>query len=181
MKYLNKVFVTVILTTALTSCSGGGSSNTEESYVSGDGSVTFINPSDRIDAPAMAGMTLTGTNYAYTIGQVTVVNVWASWCSPCRSEIPTLIDLSKKYTQVTFLGILTRDMPPAAEAFARRFAIPYPTLIDDSILLGFRDSLPANAIPSTAVIDKNGKVAGRILGEVTVASLSKLIERVSSE
>ena len=181
MKYLNKVFVIVILTAALTSCSGGGSSNTEESYVSGDGSVTFINPSDRINAPAMAGMTLTGTNYAYTIGQVTVVNVWASWCSPCRSEIPTLIDLSKKYTQVTFLGILTRDMPPAAEAFARRFAIPYPTLIDDSILLGFRDSLPANAIPSTAVIDKNGKVAGRILGEVTVASLSKLIERVSSE
>ncbi|MEY4967646.1 MAG: hypothetical protein RIQ73_345 [Actinomycetota bacterium] len=181
MKYLNKVFVTVILTTALTSCSGGGSSNTEESYVSGDGSVTFINPSDRIDAPAMAGMTLTGTNYAYTIGRVTVVNVWASWCSPCRSEIPTLIDLSKKYTQVTFLGVLTRDMPPAAEAFARRFAIPYPTLIDDSILLGFRDSLPANAIPSTAVIDKSGKVAGRILGEVTVASLSKLIERVSSE
>ncbi len=181
MKYLNKVFVTVILTAALTSCSGGGSSNTEESYVSGDGSVTFINPSDRIDAPAMAGMTLTGTNYAYTIGRVTVVNVWASWCSPCRSEIPTLIDLSKKYTQVTFLGVLTRDMPPAAEAFARRFAIPYPTLIDDSILLGFRDSLPANAIPSTAVIDKNGKVAGRILGEVTVASLSKLIERVSSE
>lgn len=181
MKYLNKVFVTVILSAALTSCSGGGSSNTEESYVSGDGSVTFINPADRIDAPAMAGMTLTGTNYAYTIGQVTVVNVWASWCSPCRSEIPTLIDLSKKYTQVTFLGVLTRDMPPAAEAFARRFAIPYPTLIDDSILLGFRDSLPANAIPSTAVIDKNGKVAGRILGEVTVASLSKLIERVSSE
>jgi thiol-disulfide isomerase/thioredoxin len=181
MKYLHKVFVTVILSAALTSCSGGGSSNTEESYVSGDGSVTFINPSDRIDAPAMAGMTLTGTNYTYTIGRVTVVNVWASWCSPCRSEIPTLIDLSKKYTQVTFLGILTRDMPPAAEAFARRFAIPYPTLIDDSILLGFRDSLPANAIPSTAVIDKNGKVAGRILGEVTVASLSKLIERVSSE
>jgi thiol-disulfide isomerase/thioredoxin len=181
MKYLNKVFVTVILTAALTSCSGGGSSNTEESYVSGDGSVTFINPADRIDAPAMAGMTLTGTNYAYAIGQVTVVNVWASWCSPCRTEIPTLIDLSKKYTQVTFLGVLTRDMPPAAEAFARRFAIPYPTLIDDSILLGFRDSLPANAIPSTAVIDKNGKVAGRILGEVTVASLSKLIERVSSE
>ena len=181
MKYLHKVFVTVILSAALTSCSGGGSSNTEESYVSGDGSVTFINPSDRIDAPAMAGMTLTGTNYAYTSGQVTVVNVWASWCSPCRSEIPTLIDLSKKYTQVTFLGVLTRDMPPAAEAFARRFAIPYPTLIDDSILLGFRDSLPANAIPSTAVIDKNGKVAGRILGEVTVASLSKLIERVSSE
>ena len=181
MKRLQITIGSILVAITLSACSSGVSSNTEESYVSGDGSVTFINPADRIDAPAMAGMTLTGTNYAYTIGQVTVVNVWASWCSPCRSEIPTLIDLSKKYTKVTFLGVLTRDMPPAAEAFARRFAIPYPTLIDDSILLGFRDSLPANAIPSTAVIDKNGKVAGRILGEVTVASLSKLIERVSSE
>lgn len=181
MKRLHITIGSILVSITLSACSSGVSSNTEESYVSGDGSVTFINPADRIDAPAMAGMTLTGTNYSYTVGRVTVVNVWASWCSPCRSEIPTLIDLSKKYSQVTFLGVLTRDMPPAAEAFARRFAIPYPTLIDDSILLGFRDSLPANAIPSTAVIDKNGKVAGRILGEVTVASLSKLIERVSSE
>jgi len=181
MKYLHKVFVTVILSAALTSCSGGGSSNSEESYVSGDGSVTFVNPTDRIDAPVLAGMTLSGSNYTQASGKVTVVNVWASWCSPCRAEIPTLIALSKKYNEVAFIGVLTRDMPPAAEAFARRFAIPYPTLIDDSVLLGFRDSLPANAIPSTAVIDRNGKVAGRILGEVTVASLSKLIERVSSE
>ena len=181
MKYLHKVFVTVILTVVLTSCSGGGSSSSQESFVSGDGSVTFVNPTDRIDAPVLAGMTLSGSHYTQAPGKVTVVNVWASWCSPCRAEIPTLIALSKKYNEVTFIGVLTRDMPPAAEAFARRFAIPYPTLIDDSVLLGFRDSLPANAIPSTAVIDRNGRVAGRILGEVTVASLSKLIERVSSE
>jgi thiol-disulfide isomerase/thioredoxin len=181
MKYLHKVFVTLFLSVVLTSCSGGGSSSSQESFVSGDGSVTFVNPTDRIDAPVLAGMTLSGSNYTHVPGKVTVVNVWASWCSPCRAEIPTLIALSKKYNEVTFIGVLTRDMPPAAEAFARRFAIPYPTLIDDSVLLGFRDSLPANAIPSTAVIDKNGKVAGRILGEVTVASLSKLIERVSSE
>ena len=174
--------VALMLTVSiLTGCSSGSGANTQESYISGDGSVTFIDAADRKAAPSLGGMTLTGSNYSHAIGRVTVVNVWASWCSPCRSEIPTLIALSKKYSEVTFLGILTRDMPPAAEAFARRFAIPYPTLIDDSILLGFRDSLPVNAIPSTAVIDKNGKVAGRILGEVTVASLSKLIERVSSE
>ncbi|MSO42822.1 MAG: TlpA family protein disulfide reductase [Candidatus Planktophila sp.] len=181
MKRINKVFGVLIITISLTSCSGGGSSSSQESFVSGDGSVTFINPADRIDAPALAGMTLSGTNYSYGVGRVTVVNVWASWCAPCRAEIPTLIALSKKYSDVTFIGVLTRDMPPAAEAFARRFQMPYPTLIDDSVLLGFRDSLPANAIPSTAVIDRNGKVAGRILGEVTVASLSKLIEEVSSK
>lgn len=181
MRFRYRAATAVLAMGVLTGCSSGSGANTQESYISGDGSVTFIDAADRKAAPPLGGMTLTGTNYSHIKGRITVVNVWASWCSPCRSEIPTLIALSKKYTDVTFLGILTRDMPPAAEAFARRFAIPYPTLIDDSILLGFRDSLPVNAIPSTAVIDKNGKVAGRILGEVTVASLSKLIERVSSE
>lgn len=172
---------TALIVFALTGCSNAGSSNSDTSFISGDGSVTYIDPTDRFNAPVMAGTTLSGENYTHAIGQVTVVNVWASWCAPCRAEIPTLIALAKRYTDVKFVGILTRDMPPTAEAFQRRFAIPYPTLIDDSILLGFRDSLPANAIPSTAIIDRNGKVAGRILGQVTVASLSKLIERVSSE
>jgi len=175
-------FLPLLLTVFLiTSCSGGGNSSSQESFVSGNGSVTFIKSGNRIQAPALAGMTLSGTNYSYGFGNVTVVNVWASWCAPCRAEIPTLIALSKKYSDVTFIGILTRDNPPTAEAFQRRFSIPYPTLIDDSILLGFKGSLPANAIPSTVIIDRSGKVAGRISGVVTVASLTDLIEKVSAE
>ncbi len=181
MTRLNKSITLVFLTLTLTSCSGGGSSSTQESFVSGSGAVTLIKSPDRIQAPVLAGMTLSGTNYSYGFGRVTVVNVWASWCAPCRAEIPTLIALSKKYSEVTFIGILTRDNPPTAEAFQRRFKIPYPTLIDDAILLGFKGSLAANAIPSTVVIDRNGKVAGRISGEVTVAALSELIEKVSAE
>lgn len=181
MKRSIKNFGIALVVFALTGCSGGGSSNSQESYVSGDGSVTFIKPADRIDAPVLTGMTLSGTHYSHGVGKVIVVNVWASWCAPCRAEAPTLVALAKKYSDVIFIGVLTRDLLPSAEAFQRRFAIPYPTLIDDSILLGFKNSLPANAIPTTAVIDRNGKVAARILGEVTVASLSTLIERVSSE
>jgi hypothetical protein len=82
---------------------------------------------------------------------------------------------------VQFVGILTRDNPVNAEAFTRTRKTPYPTLIDDSILIGFRKSLPANAIPTTVVLDKNGKVAARISGSVTVASLSQLIDEVSGE
>ena len=165
----------------LTSCGGGGTSSSQESFVSGNGSVTFISPAKRVDAPALAGMTLSGTNYKYEVGKVAVVNVWASWCSPCRAEIPTLIELSKQYPDVQFMGILTRDNPATAEAFARRFAIPYPTFIDDSLLIGFKGSLPANAIPSTVLIDKNGNVAARISGEVTLTSLSKLIRELEEE
>ena len=180
MKIRNFLFVP-LMALALSSCGGGGSSIAEESFVSGTGSVSYIKPSDRSAAPALSGMTLSGKNYTYNVGQVAVVNVWASWCAPCRAEAPTLAALSEKYTDVAFMGILTRDNPVNAEAFARRFALPYPTLIDDSVLIGFRKSLPANAIPSTVLIDKRGDVAARISGEVTYSSLAELIEKVSAE
>jgi thiol-disulfide isomerase/thioredoxin len=171
----------IVLAFALTACSGGGTSASEESFVSGDGSTTFIKDSDRKIAPAITGMTLSGKNYTYQKDRVAVVNVWASWCSPCRAEAPTLVALANKYKDIAFIGILTRDNPANAEAFERRFKIPYPTVIDDSILLGFKGSLPANAIPTTVILDKSGYVAARISGVVTVASLSKLIEKVSAE
>jgi thiol-disulfide isomerase/thioredoxin len=171
----------LVLAFALTACGGGGSSTSEESFVSGDGSTTFIKISDRKIAPAITGMTLSGENYTYNKDRVAVVNVWASWCSPCRAEAPTLVALANKYTDVAFIGILTRDNPANAEAFERRFNNPYPTVIDDSILLGFKGSLPANAIPTTVILDKSGLVAARISGVVTVASLSELIEKVAAE
>ena len=68
-----------------------------------------------------------------------------------------------------------------SSALERRFKIPYPTVIDDSILIGFKGSLPANAIPTTVILDKTGRVAARISGAVTVASLSEMIEKVSAE
>jgi thiol-disulfide isomerase/thioredoxin len=178
---MKRIAVFIMLAFALTACGGGGSSTSEDSFVSGDGSTTFIKISDRKIAPAITGMTLSGENYTYQKDRVAVVNVWASWCSPCRAEAPTLVALANKYTDVAFIGILTRDNPANAEAFERRFKIPYPTVIDDSILLGFKGSLPANAIPTTVVLDKSGYVAARISGFVTVASLSKLIEKVSAE
>jgi len=181
MKLGIKAVALMAISVLLTSCGGGGTSTSQESFVSGNGSVTFINPEKRVEAPALSGMTLSGTNYTYSVGKVAVVNVWASWCSPCRAEAPTLVALANKYSDVAFIGILTRDNPATAEAFQRHFSLPYPTLIDDSLLIGFKGSLPANAIPSTVLIDKAGRVAARISGAVTVASLSDLIERVSTE
>ncbi len=181
MRFSFKAIATLIIGVLLTSCGGGGTSSSQESFVAGNGSVTFIKPDKRVEAPTLTGMTLSGTKYKFIVGQVAVVNVWASWCSPCRAEAPTLAALANKYVDVSFMGILTRDNPATAEAFQRRFALPYPTFIDDSLLIGFKGSLQANAIPSTVVIDKKGRVAARISGEITVASLTDLIERVSAE
>jgi len=168
-------------TLALTACGGGNSPNGSQSFISGNGAVTFKSPDSRKPAPEISGVTLDGANYLAPKGKVTVINVWASWCAPCRAEAPTLAALSQSYPEVSFVGILTRDNESTARAFVKRFKLPYPTLVDDAILLGFQGSLAANAIPTTIVLDKHGRVAGRISGEITVASLSGLIERVSAE
>jgi thiol-disulfide isomerase/thioredoxin len=164
----------------LTSCGGGATTGTR-SYVAGNGTVTFIKVQDRASAPSIEGATLSGGTVHLGVGRVIVLNVWASWCAPCRAEAPALASLSKSFPDVSFIGVLTRDNIAGAKAFVRRFSIPYPTLIDDAILMGFHNSLIANAIPTTVVIDKKGKVAARISGEITVASLTDLINRVSAE
>lgn len=178
---MKKIALALASLVFLTGCSNGGASKAEESFIAGSGAITKIAPDNRSAAPTMSGMTLSGKNFTFTKGRVAVVNVWASWCSPCRAEEPTLSALSEKYSDVQFIGILTRDNPVNAEAFARKRRTPYPTLIDDSILIGFRKSLPANAIPTTVIIDRQGNVAARISGVVTYASLSALIEEVSAE
>ncbi|NDA95476.1 MAG: TlpA family protein disulfide reductase, partial [Actinobacteria bacterium] len=92
---IKNLLLAPLVALALSSCGGGGSSIAEESYVSGNGSVSYIKQADRIPAPRLSGMTLTGKNYTYDVGKVAVVNVWASWCAPCRAEAPTLAALSE--------------------------------------------------------------------------------------
>ena len=177
---MKKLAIVLILALALTGC-GNAKQVATKSYVAGNGTVTFIESKDRKTAPVLTGLTLDGENLQVPHGGIVVVNVWASWCAPCRAEAPTLAALANKYQGVVFVGVLTRDSEVAARAFEKRFQIPYPTLVDDSVLLGFRDTLSANAIPSTIVIDKKGLVAARISGQITVASLSDLIEKIHAE
>jgi len=149
--------------------------------------VTYLTPGQRSQPITLSGNTLNGgawTNSAHA-NQVLVVNVWASWCGPCRGEAPILAALSTKYARagITFVGIDTRDSDINGEAFAKTFAIPYPSLSDRSgqLLLALSTSLPPSAIPSTLVLDRRGRMAGRIIGPVTSASLSALIEQVAAE
>jgi thiol-disulfide isomerase/thioredoxin len=177
---LKKLAAILVFALTLSSC-GNSTQVASKSYVAGNGTVTFIESKDRKMGPTFSGTTLDGENFELPHGGIVVVNVWASWCAPCRAEAPTLAALANKYKGVVFVGVLTRDSEVAARAFQNRFNLPYPTLVDDSVLLGFRDTLSANAIPSTILMDPKGRVAARISGEITVASLSDLIEKLHAE
>ena len=171
----------ISLTLLLTSCANSGAVPNEQSFVSGNGVTTFISPGSRPQAPQIQGRTLAGKDLVEVQGKIQIVNVWASWCSPCRAEAPALQELSNLFPEVQFVGILTRDNLVSARAFVSRFGITYPTLIDDAILAKFPSVLLPNAIPTTLIIDKNGKVAVRISGEITYSGLKDLISKVSSE
>jgi thiol-disulfide isomerase/thioredoxin len=160
------------------------SSGNGQRYVAGNGAVQVIKPSDRKPAPQLIGTTLDGSsfNLAELRGNVTVVNVWASWCSPCRAEAPGLQKVSTELAAqgVRFVGIDTRDTNDNARAFERRFGITYPSIIDEdgALLLRFNETLPPQAIPTTLVIDKDGRMAARALKPLTEEQLRELVRSV---
>lgn len=179
----------VALALALSGCSSTSAreSESQTSFVAGDGSITVLDPGARQPAPLIEGTTLEGGRYSSAdhLGGVQVVNVWASWCAPCRAEAPDLVAVAGEYADrdVQFVGLNTRDSDTAARAFVERFGIEYPNVIDrDGVIqLGFRDTLPPQAIPSTVVLDRKGRVAARILGIVSPASLRGVLDELLAE
>ena len=178
-----KRLISLLLLLLITSCSKGGSdfAPNEQSFISGNGIVTIIKPSKRELAPSVVGPLLGGGNFSQRNGDVLLMNVWASWCSPCRAEAPALQELSKAHPDVQFVGVLTRDNIVAAKAFVERFKLTYPTITDDALLADFTGQLSVNAIPTTLLIDKKGRVAARISGEITYSTLDDLLKDLVKE
>ena len=150
--------------------------------MAGDGSIVVVSADQRQPAPSVRGTTLDGSvfNLADHRGEVVVMNVWASWCAPCRAEAPALAEVATQMATkgVTFVGIDTRDSAVTAQSFVDKFHVPYPSIVDPDgqVQLLFGDSLPPQAIPSTVVIDRQGRVAARALGRVDAATLRGIIE-----
>ncbi|MFZ1362694.1 MAG: TlpA disulfide reductase family protein [Candidatus Nanopelagicales bacterium] len=172
----------------LTACSSASSSEQSNSrYISGDGSVVVVPEADRVIAPEITGETLDGKpfNLADYKGKVVPLNIWASWCAPCRAEAPALEQLSRELGPkgVQFVGINTRDTKPAAQAFVKRFDLTYPDVWDPDgkIQLQFRGTLPPQAIPSTLIVDRQGRVAARILGKVDRTQMRELLTELLAE
>ncbi len=177
----------VVALLLVTACGTTAQGQSQSRFVAGDGTVTVLAPDEREPAPDVTGEFLDGSPFALRdyLGEVVALNVWASWCAPCRAEAPALNQISNETADlgVQFIGLDTRDSRASAEAFIRRFDVPFPSVWDPDakIQLAFRDTLPPQAIPSTLFIDKQGRVAGRILGEVDRTELREIVTELANE
>lgn len=164
---------------ALSGCAVDGSGS-GSGFVSGRTGLTRVPAGERQIAPVATGQGLEGgTVTTGHPGRVVVINVWGSWCEPCRAEAP---DLQAAWTETQdvaqFVGIDTRDPDPApALAFQRTFGITYPSIHDPQgrTLLEFSGTLPPSGIPSTLVVDREGRIAARVIGEVDRTTLIGLV------
>ena len=180
-------FVGLILGLALlTGCAGSGQAVGETGYQSGDGTSIFIDPALRGEPIELAGTTLEDAplDIASLRGRVLVINFWASWCAPCRAEATDLAIVAAEYEsqEVSFVGLNTRDGQAAAKAFADRFDTGYPSIRDEfgELTLAFGNLGPA-ATPTTFVLDREGRIAARVLGVVTQAQLTGYLDAVLAE
>ncbi|MGX5769790.1 TlpA family protein disulfide reductase [Microbacterium trichothecenolyticum] len=187
--------VALIATTVLAGCSSSESlaqqyrEGNEKGYISGDFQVVEIPPSDRSDPVEFAGATERGDAVSSDDyrGEVLVVNFWYAACGPCIAEAPMLEEVWQEYRDrgVAFLGVNTYDQPATALSFAADNNVTYPSVIDvddGAVKLAFAQVTPIQATPTTLVLDRDGRVAARVIGQLGSASiLSTLVADTLAE
>lgn len=158
-----------------------------QNYQSGDGSTTTWKAADRSGPLELSGTDFAGTaqDVADWRGEVVVLNTWYAECPPCRAEAPDLVALATDYADdgVRVLGINRQDDAGTAQAFERTFEVPYPSIADGdgSAIAALQGTVPVNAVPTTIVLDRSGKVAGRILGLADPSTLRSMVDALVDE
>ncbi|ANW18715.1 TlpA family protein disulfide reductase [Streptomyces clavuligerus] len=174
----------------LSACGGtsGGGGNTK--FLTNTGGISTVERGERKATGELSGETLEGDrlDLADLKGKIVVLNVWGSWCPPCRAEAPHFVKVANEYKAkgVEFVGINTRDPNKSpALAFEKDYDVPYPSFYDPAgklIVGGFpRGTLPPQSIPSTLVLDREGKIAARSLQALDEKRLRQMIDPVLAE
>lgn len=184
----------LVLATMLSGC---GNDALAEQYRSGDNTGYIAADGFRVVPIALAdrgepvdftgeldsGEQVSSVDYA---GDVLVVNFWYAACAPCRVEAPELEQVNQAFAgeDVSFLGVNIYDGAAASLAFAETYGLSYPSAlatVDASIKLAFAEQTPLNAVPTTLVLDQEGRVAARIIGQLKEASILETLIRETLE
>ncbi|RBY82318.1 TlpA disulfide reductase family protein [Blastococcus sp. TF02A-26] len=141
---------------------------------------------ERATAPEFTGDLLGGGDFDSTelAGDIAVLNFWGSWCPPCRVETPEFQEVYSEVRQegVEFLGLTVKDDEQLAQAFLDSNGIEYPSLFDPrgEVALAFRN-YPANAVPSTIVLDREYRVAAVYTAQISQEDLRAVLDRLIAE
>ncbi|MDN0193529.1 TlpA disulfide reductase family protein [Streptomyces sp. S.PNR 29] len=175
----------------LSACGSGGTSGGggDTNFIMGQDGIATVKKGERAEAPDLSGKTIAGKqlDVASYKGKVVVLNVWGSWCAPCRAEAPNFEKVYQdlKGKGVQFVGINTRDTSVNnALAFEKQQGVTYPSLYDPTgkLMLRFKKgTLNPQAIPSTLVLDRDGKIAARSLAALSEDKLRSMITPVLAE
>jgi peroxiredoxin len=177
---------------ALSGCASGESradvtNGGEYRFVAATPAGEVIPPAERAAAPDFGGTLLGGGDWdsGELAGQVAVLNFWGSWCAPCRVETPEFQEVYAEVRDegVAFLGLNVKEADEQfGQAFVDSQGIEFPSLYDPAgeVALAFRD-YPATAIPSTIVLDREGRVAAVYTGAVTQDDLRAVIDLLLGE
>ncbi len=188
-----RVALALLVSALVAGCGGGtltdqAAQGDQKGYIAGDGTIERL-PGDGRAAPlTLSGQTLAGEPWSMRqiAGHVSVINVWGSWCAPCEAEAPVLVQAHQRLTaahpQVRFLGIDVGEGPKTGAAAAARWGLKYPSLSDPNRAFGADLQNKADSIPTTLVLDRQGRIAARVTGEITATStLVGLVEDVLAE
>lgn len=148
--------------------------------------VESIAVDERQPLPPISGTTLDGgrLDVADLRGHVVVLNSWASWCAPCREEVPSFVALDEQRDPdtVAVVGLNVNDQEAAANDFASEFGIRYPSIVDaDGALLRIIPGVPPSSLPSTVILDPQGRIAARIIGVTDPVELAGLVDGILAE
>ncbi len=193
MKSLVKAaLITAAIAVTLSGCSANDpladqfKAGDNKNYIAGDGSVTEYPEANRGKSVAWSGPTDGGgiLSSEQLTGVPVVMNFWYAGCAPCRAEAPDLLAISTEFPKVQFVGVNVRDSAATSAAFNRNFKIDWPSIIDaqyGTVALAFTGIVTPAAVPSTLVIDKQGRVSARVLGRIDKSILTTLVKTVQNE
>ena len=161
-------------------------SGDNKNYIAGDGAVEEYTVEKRTEPIEINSKTYQGTTVDLSVmrGKPVVINFWYAACAPCRIEAPHLKELSEEFgDKVPFIGVNVRDEAEASQAFERSFEIPYESIqdTDGQIQLAMTKYVPLQAVPSTLVLDRKGRVRARVIGAVDPRILKTLIDTALTE
>lgn len=157
----------------------GDNSNNFKNVDSKD--VKIIDVSLRKTAPDLDVVSYSGKAIGFDSSRITVLNFWASWCAPCRQETPLLVELAADYPDVQFIGLTNDDTETNAVSFAEQFGITYSIGNGDEYLSAINSVLPIYGLPTTLIIDQEGRVAAKVIGGITNNEFRTALNYLSAE